>query len=164
MQFDDISDRAVKVLWQPPKKINGILTGYQIQYQIKDMPNTLRLRNLSADTLSEKVNELQATTHYRFEVTAWTAVGPGPPKVCTFSSIQAGFLCIKRLNIPETSDWRKKCEQTCILIQNQGFSMQVFSDRHYPVWSGACSAPSAFQAGPIKHRSIFGGASIHSRL
>ncbi|XP_048522895.1 protein sidekick [Dendroctonus ponderosae] len=86
LQFDDISDRAVKVLWQPPKKINGILTGYQIQYQIKDMPNTLRLRNLSADTLSEKVNELQATTHYRFEVTAWTAVGPGPPKIAIIQS------------------------------------------------------------------------------
>lgn len=81
LQFDDISDRAVKVLWQPPKKINGILTGYQIQYQVKDMPETLRVRNLSASTLSEKITELQATTHYRFEVTAWTAVGPGPPKV-----------------------------------------------------------------------------------
>lgn len=86
LQFDDISDRAVKVLWQPPKKINGILTGYQIQYQVKDMPETLRVRNLSASTLSEKITELQATTHYRFEVTAWTAVGPGPPKVISLQS------------------------------------------------------------------------------
>ncbi|XP_060530016.1 protein sidekick isoform X3 [Cylas formicarius] len=86
LQFDDISDRAVKVLWQPPKKINGILTGYQIQYQIKDMPETSRVRNLSADTLDLKVMELLATTHYRFEVTAWTAVGPGPPKVAIIQS------------------------------------------------------------------------------
>lgn len=86
LQFDDISDRAVKVLWQPPKKINGILTGYQIIYQIKDQPDTIRIKNLTADTLSLKVNELQATTHYRFEVTAWTAVGSGPPKVAIIQS------------------------------------------------------------------------------
>ncbi|XP_076265168.1 sidekick cell adhesion molecule isoform X3 [Rhynchophorus ferrugineus] len=86
LQFDDISDRAVKVLWQPPKKINGILTNYQIQYQIKDMPETTKTRNLSADTLSLKVTELQATTHYKFEVTAWTAVGPGHPKIAIIQS------------------------------------------------------------------------------
>ncbi|XP_030753162.1 protein sidekick isoform X1 [Sitophilus oryzae] len=86
LQFDDISDRAVKVLWQPPKKINGILTGYQIQYQIKDMPETTKVRNLSASTLSLKVTELQATTHYKFEVTAWTAVGAGPPKIAIIQS------------------------------------------------------------------------------
>ncbi|XP_050310715.1 protein sidekick isoform X2 [Anthonomus grandis grandis] len=86
LQFDDISDRAVKVLWQPPKKTNGILIGYQIQYQIKDMPDTIKVRNLSADTLSEMITELQATTHYKFEVTAWTAVGPGPPKVAIIQS------------------------------------------------------------------------------
>ncbi|RZC39905.1 sidekick, partial [Asbolus verrucosus] len=86
LQFDDISDRAVKVLWQPPKHINGILTGYQILYQIKDKPETVKIKNLTADTLSLKVTELQATTHYRFEVTAWTAVGAGPPKVAIIQS------------------------------------------------------------------------------
>uniref|UniRef100_A0A6P7F6S0 Protein sidekick n=1 Tax=Diabrotica virgifera virgifera TaxID=50390 RepID=A0A6P7F6S0_DIAVI len=86
LQFDEISDRAVKVLWKPPKKINGILKGYQLTYQIKDEPSTIRVKNLTADTLSIKVNDLQATTHYRFEVTAWTAVGPGPSKIAIIQS------------------------------------------------------------------------------
>jgi protein sidekick len=86
LQFDDISDRAVKVIWQPPKHINGILTGYQILYQIKDKPATVKVKNLTADTLDLKVTDLQATTHYKFEVTAWTAVGPGPPKVAIIQS------------------------------------------------------------------------------
>ncbi|XP_063923423.1 protein sidekick isoform X2 [Zophobas morio] len=86
LQFDDISDRAVKVLWQPPKHINGILIGYQIQYQIKDKPATVKVKNLTAETLSLKVTDLQATTHYKFEVTAWTAVGAGPPKVAIIQS------------------------------------------------------------------------------
>ncbi|XP_056641389.1 protein sidekick isoform X2 [Diorhabda sublineata] len=86
LQFDEISDRAVKVLWQPPKNINGILKGYQLTYQIKDEPSTIRVKNLTADTLSIKVNDLQATTHYRFEVSAWTAVGPSPSKVAIIQS------------------------------------------------------------------------------
>nr|XP_015838694.1 PREDICTED: protein sidekick isoform X2 [Tribolium castaneum] len=86
LQFDDISDRAVKVIWQPPKHINGILTGYQIRYQIRDKPDTVKIKNLTADTLSLKVTDLQATTHYKFEVTAWTAMGAGPPKVAIIQS------------------------------------------------------------------------------
>ncbi|CAH1971961.1 unnamed protein product [Acanthoscelides obtectus] len=86
LQFDEISDRAVKIIWQPPKKSNGVLTGYQLTYMIKDDPDTLRVKNLSADVLSTKVNDLQATTHYRFEVTAFTAVGPGPSKVAIIQS------------------------------------------------------------------------------
>lgn len=74
------------MIWQPPKKINGILTGYQLIYQIKDEPDTMRIKNFSADVLSTKVNDLQATTHYRFEVTAWTAVGPGQPKIAIIQS------------------------------------------------------------------------------
>ncbi|KAJ8966484.1 hypothetical protein NQ317_018469 [Molorchus minor] len=77
---------AVKIIWQPPKRINGILTGYQLIYHIKDEIDTMRIKNFSADVLSTKVNDLQATTHYRFEVTAWTAVGPGPAKIAIIQS------------------------------------------------------------------------------
>lgn len=86
LQFDEVSDRAVKVLWSPPKQINGILTGYQVKYQVKDKSETLKVQNLTADTHSIKVTQLQATTHYRFEVTAWTAVGAGPAKVAIIQS------------------------------------------------------------------------------
>ncbi|CAG9821930.1 unnamed protein product, partial [Phaedon cochleariae] len=86
LQFDEISDRAVKVLWQPPKQINGILTRYQLTYMIKDKQSTLKVKNFTATTLSTKITELQATTHYRFEVTAFTAVGPGPPKIAIIQS------------------------------------------------------------------------------
>ncbi|KAG5875403.1 hypothetical protein JTB14_028474 [Gonioctena quinquepunctata] len=86
LQFDEISDRAVKVLWQPPKKINGILIRYQLTYMIKDQPQTIRVKNFTANTLSTKITDLQATTHYRFEVTAWTAVGPGKSKIAIIQS------------------------------------------------------------------------------
>ncbi|PNF38721.1 Protein sidekick [Cryptotermes secundus] len=86
LQFDDVSDRAVKVIWNEPKQINGILTGYQLTYMVKDQPETLKVENLTSDTLNIMVNHLQATTHYRFEVSARTGVGLGPARVATIQS------------------------------------------------------------------------------
>ncbi|XP_031349288.1 protein sidekick isoform X2 [Photinus pyralis] len=86
LQFDEVSDRSVTVMWQSPKQINGILKGYQVAYQIKDKPDTLKVHNLTADRTSIEIDHLQATTHYRFEVTAWTATGSGPPKIAVIQS------------------------------------------------------------------------------
>lgn len=86
LQFDSVSDRAVTISWLPPKHINGVLTGYQIVYQIKDQPDTSRVQNLTRDTTLLKVKDLQATTHYRFEVTAFTAKGAGMGKVAVIQS------------------------------------------------------------------------------
>jgi protein sidekick len=59
LQFDDISDRAVKVIWSEPKQINGILTGYQLTYMVKDQPATIKVENFTSETLSVLVNHLQ---------------------------------------------------------------------------------------------------------
>ncbi|XP_011872628.1 PREDICTED: protein sidekick-like, partial [Vollenhovia emeryi] len=86
LQFKDISDRALTVKWSPPKETNGILTHYQLKYMIKDIPDSLRVENFTADMLLTKVEHLQALTHYKFQVTAWTLVGSGKPKVATIQS------------------------------------------------------------------------------
>lgn len=86
LQFDDVSDRAVKVIWSPPKAANGILTGYQVKYQVKDDPSTMKAVNLTAKETSLKVTKLVATTRYLFEVTAWTKVGAGAPRIATMQS------------------------------------------------------------------------------
>ncbi|XP_029163396.1 protein sidekick isoform X2 [Nylanderia fulva] len=86
LQFEDISDRALTVKWSPPKETNGILTHYQLKYMIKEVPDSLRVENFTADVLSTKVKHLQALTHYKFEVTAWTLTGPGKPKIATIQS------------------------------------------------------------------------------
>lgn len=59
LQFDDISDRAVKVIWSEPKQINGILLGYQLTYMVKDQPETPKEENFTSETLSVMVNNLQ---------------------------------------------------------------------------------------------------------
>ncbi|KAK9695167.1 Immunoglobulin I-set domain [Popillia japonica] len=86
LQFDEVSDRAVKVIWSAPKQTNGILRGYQVIYEAKDQPQTKKIQNLTSNTTSMKVTHLQATTHYRFEVSAWTSKGHGPPKIAIIQS------------------------------------------------------------------------------
>lgn len=58
LQFDEVSDREVKVIWTPPKSINGKLTGYQVKYQIRDLPNTLKIVNLTSDETFLRVTQL----------------------------------------------------------------------------------------------------------
>ncbi|XP_050099535.1 protein sidekick isoform X2 [Anopheles aquasalis] len=87
LQFTGISDRAVTVLWDPPRRTNGILLGYQVRYYERDSgPGTARTVNLTAEANSLQVTHLTATTHYTFEVNGWTAVGEGVPKVATIQS------------------------------------------------------------------------------
>ncbi|XP_044572933.1 protein sidekick isoform X9 [Drosophila ananassae] len=86
LHFDDVSDRSVKVLWAPPRFSNGILTGYTVRYQVKDRPETMKSVNLTADDTELTVEQLQATTHYWFEICAWTRVGSGTPKSATIQS------------------------------------------------------------------------------
>ncbi|XP_046802362.1 protein sidekick isoform X8 [Lucilia cuprina] len=86
LHFDEVSDRSVKVLWAPPKNINGILTGYTVRHQVKDRPETMKSVNLTAEDTQLVVNQLQATTHYWFEIRAWTRIGGGPPKTATIQS------------------------------------------------------------------------------
>ncbi|XP_026329233.1 protein sidekick isoform X2 [Hyposmocoma kahamanoa] len=86
LQFDDISDRAVRVSWSPPKKPNGILIGYKLSYEIKDNAETLKEEVLPPNITSVKVEHLQASTHYKFWLRALTAVGEGPPRSATIQS------------------------------------------------------------------------------
>ncbi|KAH8397906.1 hypothetical protein KR222_006052, partial [Zaprionus bogoriensis] len=86
LHFDDVSDRSVTVLWAPPRHANGLLTGYTVRYQVRDRPETMKAVNLTAEDTQLIVNQLQATTHYWFEICAWTRVGSGAPKTATIQS------------------------------------------------------------------------------
>lgn len=59
LQFDDISDRAVRVLWSPPKKSNGVLIGYKLSYQVTDNNDTYKEEILPPNVTSIKVEQLQ---------------------------------------------------------------------------------------------------------
>lgn len=79
LQFNGVSDRELTIKWTEPSDKNGILTGYQVKYKIKDSVDT-KVVNLTEHENSLHVTQLKALTHYWFEVVAWTSKGPGKPK------------------------------------------------------------------------------------
>ena len=86
LRFEDITDRGVRVMWDPPKDPNGIILGYTVRYMVKDRIHTLVDRNLTSDVHSFYLNQLKPTTHYTFEVYALTEVGRGKANVATIQS------------------------------------------------------------------------------
>lgn len=86
INFEDISDRAVKVVWSAPQRTNGILTGYTLSYMVKDQPDTLKTEELFPNITSLLVTQLQATTHYKFSIAAKTRIGKGPTREATIQS------------------------------------------------------------------------------
>ena len=86
LRFEDITDRGVRVLWDVPKDPNGIVLGYSVRYMVKDMLHTLVEKNLTSDQLSFYLNQLKPSTHYTFEVYAYTEVGKGKVSTATIQS------------------------------------------------------------------------------
>lgn len=85
LQFIGVSDRELTLQWTPPAEINGILTGYQVKYRMKESTDSKTV-NLTTDESNLHVTQLKALTHYWFEVVAWTAKGAGKPKTALIQS------------------------------------------------------------------------------
>lgn len=86
LKFEDVLDVSAVVAWAPPREPNGILLGYTLRYWIEGTPESVIVRNLTADTNAELVRGLRPVTSYTFEVFAWTVVGAGPPLSATIRS------------------------------------------------------------------------------
>ncbi|ELU15655.1 hypothetical protein CAPTEDRAFT_52109, partial [Capitella teleta] len=78
LRFNNILDTSLGVLWSPPLKTNGILTGYSLSYMRKDQTITKVTEELAPNVHNYTIRGLTATTTYTIEVTAHTRVGPGP--------------------------------------------------------------------------------------
>ncbi|XP_071796641.1 protein sidekick-2-like isoform X2 [Asterias amurensis] len=87
LELKDVLDTSLKVKWKEPTEINGILTGYEIQweeYNITD--STAQPIRLLAGQTQYTVTGLTATTMYSLTMWALTSVGAGPPTELVFSS------------------------------------------------------------------------------
>ncbi|XP_054706957.1 protein sidekick-like [Uloborus diversus] len=86
LKFDNILDTSILVIWSEPERVNGILKGYTLKYYVKDVLETMVIKNLSAEFTQVLVTDLRPMTAYTFEIFAWTIVGPGPVKTATIQS------------------------------------------------------------------------------
>ncbi|XP_049758675.1 protein sidekick-1 isoform X3 [Elephas maximus indicus] len=87
LSFTEILDTSLKVSWQEPLEKNGIITGYQISWEVYGKNDSRLARTLNSTTHEYKIKGLSSLTTYTIEVVAVTAVGAG---LVTSSTISSG--------------------------------------------------------------------------
>ncbi|CAG7730812.1 unnamed protein product, partial [Allacma fusca] len=85
LHFEEISDRSVKVVWNEPRKLNGVLMGYMLKYGVSG--TSVKSVNISSNSTSVRIKELKPSTFYYFEVCGYTRVGVGE---CKSASMKSG--------------------------------------------------------------------------
>ncbi|XP_043945033.1 protein sidekick-1 [Protopterus annectens] len=86
LSFTEILDTSLKVSWQEPLEKNGIITGYQVCWEIYNKSESRVTQLLPNTTLEYKVTGLTSLTTYTIEVAAMTAAGVGTMTSSTISS------------------------------------------------------------------------------
>ena len=77
LEFMDIRDTSVKVVWTPPASANGVLLGYTLTYMKVNASTSKISEQLGPEVLNYTITGLQATTAYTISVLARTRKGPG---------------------------------------------------------------------------------------
>uniref|UniRef100_A0A8C3X7V3 Sidekick cell adhesion molecule 1 n=1 Tax=Catagonus wagneri TaxID=51154 RepID=A0A8C3X7V3_9CETA len=86
LSFTEILDTSLKVSWQEPLEKNGIITGYEVSWEVYGRNDSRLTLTLNSTTHEYKVKGLSSLTTYTIEVAAVTAVGAGPATSSTISS------------------------------------------------------------------------------
>ncbi|XP_037669666.1 protein sidekick-1 isoform X2 [Choloepus didactylus] len=86
LSFTEILDTSLKVSWQEPVEKNGIITGYQVSWEVYGKNDSRRTHALNSTTHEYKIRGLSSLTTYTIDVAAVTAVGVGLPTSSTIAS------------------------------------------------------------------------------
>ncbi|KAM9351194.1 cell adhesion molecule L1-like a isoform 2-T3 [Symphorus nematophorus] len=75
---------SILLVWGPPLEANGILTGYLLQYHLinettREVVDSQEINITGVDTTRWRVQGLEGGSHYRFQLSACTRAGCGPP-------------------------------------------------------------------------------------
>ncbi|XP_032728664.1 protein sidekick-1 [Lontra canadensis] len=87
LSFTEILDTSLKVSWQEPLERNGIITGYQVSWEVYGRNGSRLTHSLSNTTHEYKIKGLSSLTTYTIDVAAVTAAGTG---LATSSTISSG--------------------------------------------------------------------------
>ncbi|XP_057606118.1 protein sidekick-1 [Hippopotamus amphibius kiboko] len=87
LSFTEILDTSLKVSWQEPLEKNGIITGYQVSWEVYGKSDSRLALTLNSSTHEYKIQGLSSLTTYTIDVAALTAVGAG---LATSSTISSG--------------------------------------------------------------------------
>ena len=104
--MSEIYADALRVSWDRPLRLNGVLTAYLVTHWRNDtLPSNGQTTRLSNTTLSHTVTGLRANTAYGVRVSAETRVGPGTSKNLVATTTQSPgkmivLLCLYQYSLP----------------------------------------------------------------
>ncbi|XP_078296214.1 protein sidekick-1 isoform X2 [Panthera onca] len=87
LSFTEILDTSLKVSWQEPLEKNGVITGYQVSWEVYGRNGSRLTHTLNSTTREYKIQGLSSLTTYTIDVAAVTAAGAG---LATSSTISSG--------------------------------------------------------------------------
>lgn len=79
LEFADVLDKSLRILWKPPKRINGELDRYILEYSETFSNDKKIVKNYPAGAVEAKIVDLLPQTSYDFKIIPYT-IGPGPGK------------------------------------------------------------------------------------
>ncbi|XP_073931562.1 protein sidekick-1 isoform X1 [Castor canadensis] len=86
LSFTEILDTSLKISWQEPLEKNGVITGYQISWEVYGKNGSRLTHTLNSTTHEYKIKGLLSLTTYTIDVAAVTAAGVGLATTSTISS------------------------------------------------------------------------------
>lgn len=88
--MSEIYADALRVSWDRPLRLNGVLTAYLVKHWRNDtLPSSGQTTRFSNTTLSHTVTGLRANTAYSVEVSAETRVGKGTSQKLVATTTQS---------------------------------------------------------------------------
>ena len=79
--FLEVLDKSLKVIWRPPRRVNGELNHYTLEYSETSSADKKMLKKFPAGTTEAKITDLLPQTSYTFKIYAHTDFGQGPGKI-----------------------------------------------------------------------------------
>lgn len=80
LEFADVLDKSLRVLWRAPNRINGELDHYTLEYSETSSSGKKIFKNYPASTTEARIVDLMPQTSYNFTIYPHTNVGVGPGK------------------------------------------------------------------------------------
>ncbi|XP_068566599.1 neural cell adhesion molecule L1.1-like isoform X2 [Cebidichthys violaceus] len=82
LRFESPSEKSLILYWTPPDETNGILLGYRVQFQqeVESKDSLWKMETIIDPSVTHfELDSLDPSSHYNFQVIAYTAAGYGPP-------------------------------------------------------------------------------------
>lgn len=86
IEFFNVLDETLRVVWRAPKRINGELSHYTVEYSETSSSDKKILKKYPATITEARIAGLSPETSYTFKIYAHTDVGPGPGKTAQITT------------------------------------------------------------------------------